>query len=148
MKACIWELRGRCAVGQFVTGDKAAAERIVSRAIRNLGRGKLGWARAMSHKLRGSLELEKGNLQAAEAAFVSARNGFAQVKMRNFQHTAEAKLCEITGQLETARFQNVVDWFAAQEIQNPQAFTEMHYPTWGADANDHWSSYIKENGEV
>jgi hypothetical protein len=116
--------------------------------MKRLEREKVRWARPMAKQVLANVELKKQNINAAKVALLDARDGFEQCSMRLFQHTAEAKLCEITGQLETARFQNVVDWFAAQEIQNPQAFTEMHYPTWGADANDHWSSYIKENGEV
>ena len=135
MRVFIWELRGRCAVGQFAiankdASEKTAAEKIVRRAIKILEREKLGWARAMGQKIRGSMELEKKNFQAAEAAFVAARDGFERAKMQNHKHTTEAKLCEITGQLATDRCQKVSDWFVSQEIKNSQAFTEMHHPRW------------------
>ena len=82
----------------------------------------------MAQKIRAGIELKKQNLEAATLALTAARDGFKQCNMEHFQYPAEAKLCEITGQLETKRFQAVQDWFESQEIKNQKAYVEMQYP--------------------
>ena len=122
------ELRGRCAIERFDTAQSGAAERIAHRAIRKLEKEKTAWARPMAQKIRAGLELKKQNLEAATLALTAARDGFKQCNMQHYQYSAEAKLCEITGKLETKRFQAVQDWFERQEIKNRKAYVEMQYP--------------------
>jgi len=122
------EARGRCAIERFDTAQRGAAERIAHRVIRKLEKEKTAWARPMAQKIRAGIELKKQNLEAATIALTAARDGFKQCNMQHYQHPAEAKLCEITGKLETKRFQAVQDWFEQQEIQNRKAYVEMQYP--------------------
>ena len=128
MRILIWECRGRCAVSRFETADGRIAERIARRSIKKLQREKASWARPMAQRVVACLALKKQNYDTAKIALLAARDGFEQSKMRLFQYTAEAKLCEISGKLETPRFQVVKDWFDSQEIKNPQAIVGMHYP--------------------
>ena len=122
------EVRGRCAIERFDSAQRGAAEKIAHRAIRKLEKEKTAWARPMAQKIRAGIELKKQNLEAATLALTAARDGFKQCNMEHFQYPAEAKLCEITGQLETKRFQAVQDWFESQEIKNQKAYVEMQYP--------------------
>lgn len=128
MRVLCLELRGRCATTQFQTSNGRVAERIAHRAIAKLEREKVGWARPMAQKVRAGVELQKQNNKAAEIALLAARDGFEQFKMQHYQYAAEAKLCEIAGEMKTKRFQKVQDWFAQQGIKNQQAFKNMHYP--------------------
>ena len=122
------EVRGRCAIERFDSAQRGAAEKIAHRAIRKLEKEKTAWARPMAQKIRAGLELKKQNLEAATLALTAARDGFKQCNMQHYQYSAEAKLCEITGKLETKRFQAVQDWFERQEIKNRKAYVEMQYP--------------------
>lgn len=121
------ELRGRCAASRF-RSDGRVAERIAKQSIRKLEREKATWARPMAQRVRASLEIAKLNFEAAKDALVAARDGFEQCDLKLFQSTAEAKLCEISGELQSDRFQAVQDWFESQEIKNPEAMIQMHYP--------------------
>ena len=127
VRIVLLELRGRCAVSRLPSGGRAA-ERIAKRAIRKLECEKASWAHPLAHRLRASLEITKLNFDAAKAALAAARDGFEQCNMKLFQSTAEAKLCEISGELQTDRFKAVQDWFESQEIKNPEAMVQMHYP--------------------
>ena len=148
LRILITEFRGRCAVSRFESVDSRAAERIAQKVIKKLEREKVSWARPMAQRVRANVELKKQNFEAAKIALLAARDGFEQCNMRLYENTAEAKLCEITGQLESERYQNVREWFASQDIKNQQAFTEMHYPTGDGLANETQKKRIQENGEV
>jgi len=126
----VLEIRGRCAAARLGNINRVRDQRISLRVIKQLREEKAAWARPMAHKIRAVVELKKQNFKAAETALLAARDGFKQCNMRHYQYTAEAKLCEISGQLETERFQKVRDWFDRHEVKNRQAFVEMHYPTW------------------
>ncbi len=136
MRILITEFRGRCALCRFETDNGRDAERIARQVIRKLDREKVTWARPMAQRVRANLELKKQNFEAAKVSLRAARDGFEQCNMQLYKNTAEAKLCEITGQLQTERFQGVLDWFSSQQIKNPQAFIEMHYPTGDRVANE------------
>lgn len=128
MRIPIWQLRGRLAVTRMGTPDGKAAAKIAWQAIKKLEREKVAWARPMADKLRASVALAKQDFEVAEQALLAARDGFARCKKRLYQHTAEAKLCEIRGALETERYRDVRDWFEFQGIKNRQAFIQLHYP--------------------
>lgn len=82
----------------------------------------------MADKLRAGMELKKQNYKEAEAALLAARDGFRQCNLHHYEFTTEAKLCEITGETKTKRFEDVQDWFRSQDIKNQSAFVKMHYP--------------------
>jgi serine/threonine protein kinase len=128
MRVFILDLRGRCAIGLLETADGPNAKRIASLAISLLEREKICFARPMAQRVLANLELKKQNREAAEIALTAARDGFEQCDMEMDRYTAEAKLCEIIGQLDTKRFQKVEDWFSVQGVKNPKACIEVHYP--------------------
>ena len=127
-RVLISELRGRCAVNRFESSEGQTAERVARQTIKNLEREKATWAHPMAQRVQANIELKKQNFEAAKIALLAARDGFERCKMRLDRNTAEAKLCEVSGVLETERFKLVESWFESQEIENPQALIGMHFP--------------------
>ena len=129
LRIYLWHMRGRCAAAVMNQRKNAKPHKICKSAIKQLRKKSSKWAVPMADSIEACVAIQKRDLGTARSFLHSAAEGFTSVEMFMFKHVTEATLNRIGDASETDLKKDCEDWFASQNIKDPEAMTRAHYPT-------------------
>ena len=104
----------------------------VRAAIKRLDKEGAGWAGALAHLVRGMLEIEIGDPDAALASLDAAERELGACNMALFEQAARARRGELEGGPGgAARAQAAIDWMRENGVADPTAMVQMLAPMRG-----------------